>query len=177
MVPIIKKNDRTNLANYRPISIFSCFAKILEKLIYTRLINFLTKHEVTDNTQYDFQRNTSTNHALIDVITTSMDNINNQLFTGLIVVDLTKAFETVCHKILLSKLDHFEITCMANDLIFSFLTRKQYVSALETSSCMLDNHFGVPQKSAFGPLLFLLYINDSSSALNCTPRLFADNTC
>ena len=65
---------------------------------------------------------------------------------------------------------------MANDLI-SFLRRKQYVSALDTSSCMLDNHYDVPQRSTPGPLLFLLHINDLSSALNCTPRLFANDTC
>ena len=95
------------------------------------LINFRSKHDVIDNTLYGFQRNTSTNHALIDVITTSLDNISNQLFTGLIFIELTKAFDTVRHKILLSKLDHYWTRGMANDLVSSFLTLKQYVSALD----------------------------------------------
>ena len=79
-------------------------------------------------TQYGFQRNTSTNHALTVVNTNSMDNIliinNNQRFTVLIFINLTKAFGSVSHKILLSKLHHYGIRGMANDLISSFLTRK-----------------------------------------------------
>ena len=66
---------------------------------------------------------------------------------------------------------------MANDLISFFLTRKQYVSALDTSSCMLGNHYGPPQGSTLGPLLFLLCIDDLPSAASCTPRLVADDTC
>ena len=124
VVPIFKKGDRKNPTDYRPISILSCFSKILEKLTYTRLINFLYKHEIIEKTQYGFRRNSSTNHALIDVVTTSMDNISNRLFTGLIFVDLIKAFDTVCHKILLTKLDHYGIRGTANDLISSFLMRK-----------------------------------------------------
>ena len=95
-----------------------------------------------------------------------------------IFADLSKAFDTVDHKILLSKLDHYGIRGIANNLIKSYLcNRKQFVQIGDTKSSLLNINCGVPQGSVLGPLLFLIYVNDIA---NCNPhgliRLFADNT-
>ena len=95
MVPIFKKGERDNPTNYRLISILTGLAKISERIIYKRLITFLDKHKVMLDTQHGFQSNRSTKHALIDVITNSFENINKNLYTGLIFLDLTKVFDPV----------------------------------------------------------------------------------
>ena len=80
---------------YRPISILTSFSKILEKLIYTGLFVFFQKHSVFTKTQYGFQSDKSTTHALLDVITTVYDQINDNDYTSLTLLDFKKAFNTV----------------------------------------------------------------------------------
>ena len=115
---------------------------------------------------------------MLDVITATYDNIQNNLFTGLIFVDLKKAFDTVCHKTLLSKLFSYGIRGVALDLLTSYLnSRQQFVSLNQNQSDMIEVKLGIPQGSTLGPLFFLIYINDLPNAVNCVPRLFADDTC
>ena len=168
----MKKGERDKPTNYRPISILTCFSKIFEGLLYKRLNNFLNKHNIIINSQYGFQ-----NKAFVDVITHSYDNINSNQYAGLVFLDLTKAFDSVNHDILLLKLEHYGIRGSANQLIKSFLSRKQFVSIKGAKSKLLHNNYGAPQGSILGPLLFLLYVNDMPQAVNCMPILFADDTC
>jgi len=113
----------------------------------------------------------------LDVLTTSFSNIHNNHYTSLILLDLTKAFDTVSHKIILHNLDHYGIRGPANNMILTFLQRKQFVTINGLSSKIISNCYGVPQGLILGPLLFLIYINDLSNSVYCTPRLFADVTC
>ena len=85
------------MGNYRPISILSTFSKILEKLIYNRTQSFLEKHSITLPTQYGCRPAYSTSHAMIDILTSTLDNINVNKNTALLLLDLKKAFDTMNH--------------------------------------------------------------------------------
>ena len=178
IIPIYKSGDKFDVSNYRLISILSPISKILEKLIHVRAINVFNKHSVLLPTQYGFRANHSTSHALTDVLASLYDNINDEKYTALLLLDLKKAFDTVNHKTLLTKLEHYGICGPTLDLFASFLTKRlQYVSLENHQSNLKKINYGVPQGSVLGSLLFNIYINDISTSVFCTPRLFADDTC
>jgi len=97
------------------------------------------------------------------------------IIVGLYYIGSKNAFDSVSHEILLKKLDHYGIQDPAHALIKSFLYRQQYVSLNGYNSKLRTNDYGAPQVSILGPLLFLLYVNDMSNALQSS-RLFADDT-
>ena len=166
------------MSNYRPIPILSTFSKILEKLIYNRTQSFLEKHSITLPAQYGFRSVYSTSHAMIDILTSTLDNINVNKNTALLLLDLKKAFDTVNHDILLNEINHYGIRGNANNLFASFLAnRKRYVFLNHTQSNYRYIKCSVPQGSVLGPMLFTIYINDISSSTNSAPRLYADDTC
>ena len=178
VVPIFKKGDKNEINNYRPISLLSTFSKILEKLICKRVRKFLDKHSIISSNQYGFRSSLSTTHAMLDVLTSTYNSINDNTITALLLFDLNKAFDTVQHDILLRKLKHYGIRGTAQNLIASFLmNRQQYVSLHNAQSHKMYITCGVPQGSVLGPLLFTLYINDIVNCTSSTPRLFADDTC
>ena len=117
-------------------------------------------------------------HALLDITNSALENVEKNLYTGLVFLDLTKAFETVNHSILLYKLEHYGIRGIVNNFFGSFLTnRNQCVAINNTNFSLKSLDIGVPQGSILGPLFFSIYINDISNSVKCTPRLFADDTC
>ena len=178
VIPIYKPGDKQIVNNYRPISLLSPFSKIYKKLIFYRFLKFLDKKSILIPKQYWFRPHHSTQHAILDIITTAYHNIENKDFTALVTLDLTKAFDTVCHKKLLIKLHHYCFRGKAHKLIASNLSnRTQYVSLGDISSSLQHIQLGVPQGSTSGPLLFLLYINDLPNATDSLPRLFANDTC
>ena len=139
---------------------------------------FFQKHSIISETQYGFQNNKSTSHAILDVLTNAYDNIESNDYIALVLLDFKKAFDTVCHSILLNKLEHYGIRGIALKLLKSFLTnRSQFVADQNLRTNNAVNRFGVLQGSNFGPSLFLIYINDIPNALFSKPRLFADDTC
>jgi retron-type reverse transcriptase len=142
-------------------------------------MDFINKNEVLFNTQYGFRKNHSTALALLHLVDSITSSIDQKKFTVGIFIDLSKAFfDTVNHKILLEKLQHYGIRGLALDWIRNYLSdRYQFVEYNGFQSSSNEIKCGVPQGSILGPLFFLLYINDIcnvSSILNFI--LFADDT-
>ena len=179
VVPLYKGGDKSVAKNYRPISILPIFDKIIERLMHDRLLSFLSKYKLINPTQYGFQKHKSTTHAIIDVLTKINATPSSNKVSCCVFLDLAKAFDTVNHTILLSKLWHYGIRGKQNDWFRSYLSnRKQCVSINNSLSTAVSMSHGVPQGSILGPLLFILYINDIFNASNKLKiTQLADDTC
>ena len=176
--PIYKKSDKTQCANYRPISLLSNLSKVFERVMYNRIDKFLEDNNIIYDLQYGFRKKHSTNHALLSIVEKIRNNMDNKMFTCGVFVDLEKAFDTVKHSILISKLNHYGIQGKCNDWIKSYLSnRTQSVNVNGATSQAANVTCGVPQGSILGPLLFIIYINDMHQALlKCLVYHFADDT-
>ena len=178
IIPLYKANDPMLFNNYRPISLLPLFSKVLEKLMYNRLIKLINKYKLLYKYQFGFRKDHSTYMALIILIDKITSALDNGEFTIAVLIDFRKAFDTVDHKILLDKLYHYGIRGIALEWFKSYLSnRQQQVSYNGVSSKYQSVNCGVPQGSILGPLLFILYINDLSSASKILKSiLFADDT-
>ena len=167
-------------SNYRPISLLSSFAKLQEKIVATQIMKYLNKFNILYNHQYGFRSKHSTVHPLIHFL----DKINNALnkdesvYTLGIFIDLKKAFDTCDVNIMLAKLNHYGFRGIANCWFHSYLTNRQqftYVNGYSSSMQTINCEF--PQDSIFGPILFLILINDlTNSSKLVLFLLFADDT-
>ena len=177
ITPVFKKGLRFDKDNYRPISVLSNFSKLFEKAMYHhRLYSYLEELKILYPLQSGSREKCSTNHALISITESIRHSIDNNEFGCGIFMDLKKAFDTVNHAILLTRLNHYGIRGVVH--VQSYLSqREQIVNVNGHNSLSLPVTCGVPQGSILGPLLFLLYVNNlpnTSSLL--TFHLFADDT-
>ena len=178
VIPIYKSKDNKNFQNYRPVSLLPCFSKVIERLVYNRLYSYLKTNKILIPEQFGFQTNLSTDMAILALQNLLAKNISENSFALGLFLDLSKAFDTLDHNILLKKLSHYGIRGVAFDWFRSYLSdRQQFTYYKSASSTKLPISCGVPQGSILGPLLFLVYINDIKSTIDISRAiLFADDT-
>jgi exonuclease III len=178
VVAIYKKDNPASLENYRPISLLPTFSKILERTVYNRLYSFLQYNNILTPSQYGFRKKLSTEYAILELHDRIVQCIANREWCIGIFLDLSKAFDTLDHRILISKLKHIGIRGIALNWFHSYLSnRKQFTSFQNSHSQSNNLECGVPQGSILGPLLFLIYINDITHNLKYSKAiLFADDT-
>ena len=177
--PLYKKGKNTEPENYRPVSLLPILSKITERVVYNQLIEHLEKHDILYEYQSGFRSKHSVNTCLAHLSNQILIGFESGKSTGIILIDLQKAFDTLDHDILLDKMKYFGFTSKTIDWFGSYLKKRNIVVSLEKtlSETGILNR-GVPQGSLLGPMLFLLYVNDMKTALkNCDLRLYANDTC
>ena len=176
--PLYKKGSRTNPKNYRPISLLPLISKVIEKIIHQQVQEYLDQNKVLFNFQSGFRSNHSTDTCLSYLHDKILTGFDKGLMTGMIAIDLQKAFDTIDHNILIRKM---KIIGFSNNTIKWFQSylsdRIFYVSVDNYLSDPGKINCGVPQGSILGPLLFLIYINDMSQSVNSELYLYADDSC
>ena len=174
--PIFKKGNRSDPANYRPISLTSIPCKILEHIIHTNIMSHLEKYHVLNNEQHGFRKGRSCETQLALTVNDLARILDDQGQADVIIMDFSKAFDLVPHQRLLLKLKHFGISGMLLDWMTNFLTKRTQKVVLDgESSSPITVTSGVPQGTVLGPLLFILYLNDLPVGIKSQVRLLADD--
>lgn len=177
VMPLFKKGDKQQVSNYRPISLISCVGKVLERIVFKHLYNFLHSNNLIYKNQSGFLPGHSTVYQLIDIYNQICKSFDDRCSTCMVFCDISKAFDRVWHKGLLFKLRQNGVTDKLHDWLNDYLSQRTQRVFIRSSFSNTSNiNAGVPQGSVLGPLLFLVYVNDIAESLLSTTRLFADDS-
>lgn len=177
VTPIHKSGPKDVPQNYRPISQLNVFSKIFEILMKSHLIQYLESKNIFNPSQFGFRRKRNTFLALNIFSYDVFSAIDNKLCVLSLFIDFAKAFDTVNHNILISKLHHYGIRGPILSWLKDYLVERQHHTVFcGKKSALTRITLGVPQGSSLGPVLFLVYINDISNIFSGPKTLlFADD--
>ena len=178
VLPLFKKEDPTLMDNYRPVSLLPSISKVFEKIVFNQLYKYFQDNKLFYPSQYGFREGHSTEMAALELTDRILQDIDSKYISLAIFMDLSKAFDTLDHTILLNKLNYYGIGGNELNWFSSYLSnRQQYVEINGLSSTLRTLQTGVPQGSILGPLLFLIYMNDIPQASSHFKFiLYADDT-
>ena len=175
--PVFKgKGSKTDISNYRPISVLSHIAKVFEKCVQCQLLSYLEQHSFISIQQSAYIRHHSTQTLLHKVVDNWLESIDNELISGVCFFDVAKCYDSISHEVLLFKLEKYGIRGIEHNWFKSYLIgRKQASLCNNILSSFGDLKSGVPQGSILGPVLFLLFMSDLPIGLSEIYK-YADDT-
>ena len=178
IVPIFKKGNKSCPANYRPVSLTSHLIKLFERILRAKLVAYIEENNILTNQQHGFRPHRSCLTQLLIHIDNILSIIEKDENADVIYLDFAKAFDKVDHKILLCKMKNMGIQGKIYTWIKSFLSnRMQHVIVDGETSETANVESGVPQGTVLGPILFLLFINDITTAIHFADIfIFADDS-
>ena len=184
VVPLYKNKNRKDVTNYRPISLLLTLSKILGKVMYTRTYKFLTDTHQIFGSQYGFCTKHSCDNAIGELLGNIVKNQELGKYTIALFIDLSKAFDTLKHQILLNKLEIYGVRGLCLDWFESYLSNRKMCVKCKVDitgnveySDTYNIEYGTPQGSCLGPLLFLIFCNDINLHLEFMNVIqFADDT-
>ena len=142
-------------------------SKIFERVIHSQLQTYINTYDILYKFQSGFRTEYSTETCLANLHNKILNGFDRGEYTGMILIDLQKVFDTINHKILFQKLKHIGLSPTAIEWVKFYLTnRSTFVEIENQKSTLKDINCGVPQGSILGPLLFLIYINDMPQSVS-----------
>ena len=177
VVPLHKKECTLDRKNYRPVAILSPLGKILEQIVYEQMYSYFTTNKIFHPNLHGYRQHRSTQTALLQMYDRWVKSAAKEQVTGVVLLDLSTAFDLVDHQLLVQKLEIYGLDRNFLEWITSYLTdRHQAVWIDHDYSSFLRCYVGVPQGSNFGPLFFLIFYNDLPYSLGCEVDAYADDS-